>query len=365
MGLESWLIGGRAGRERLVDMDRRLRPLRRLSFGVLGVCAAGALPWIGAAPLVPLALAAAVFLVADRRLAAGARPGPTIAGSWAAGQVLIAIAVVLAGGLGSPLAAWLALATVTLSARFTARGVLAGVLFTLALLVGAAFAAEPAATLADPPRLVFPALLVVCVALLSTALMRSELEHRSEAAVDGLTGLPNRRAAASRARELAEQSRLSPQPVGLVLADLDRFKAVNDTAGHATGDRVLSTVAERMREALGRTGRAYRLSGEEFLILLPGVGLDGTAAIAERVRAAVRELPMEGRTVTISCGVAASRPGAPFDYEALFAIADAALYDAKRLGRDRVAGGPQPGPEPQPEPEPATTGRRPAGSAAA
>ncbi|HWT95267.1 MAG TPA: GGDEF domain-containing protein, partial [Solirubrobacteraceae bacterium] len=290
----------------------------------------------------------------DRRLAAGARPGPTIAGSWATGQVLIAVAVVLAGGLGSPLAAWLALATVTLSARFTTRGVLAGVLFTLALLVGVALAADAGTTLADPPRLIFPALVVVCVALLSTALMRSELEHRSEAAVDGLTGLPNRRAAAARARELAEQSRLSPQPVGLVLADLDRFKAVNDTAGHATGDRVLSEVAGRMRQALGRTGRAYRLSGEEFLVLLPGIGLDGTAAIAERVRRAVRDVPVEGRTVTVSCGVAASRPGAPFDYEVLFAVADAALYDAKRLGRDRVAGGPEP-----------TSARRPAGSAAA
>ena len=112
--------------------------------------------------------------------------------------------------------------------------------------------------------------LIVSVMALSVALMRSDLEHRSEAAIDPLTGMLNRGALDTRVAELEAQARRTPQPVALLVADLDHFKAINDERGHAVGDAVLAEVAERFRGELRAYDLAYRLGGEEFLVLLPG-----------------------------------------------------------------------------------------------
>jgi diguanylate cyclase (GGDEF)-like protein len=128
--------------------------------------------------------------------------------------------------------------------------------------------------------------------------------------------------------------------VGVVVGDLDHFKAVNDGAGHQVGDAVLRDVAQRWRDALRAYEMAYRLGGEEFLVLLPGAALDEAEEVARRLWDAVRATPVAGQAVTMSFGVAASAEGEAFDFDALFAHADAALYRAKRAGRDRVCGGP-------------------------
>ena len=112
--------------------------------------------------------------------------------------------------------------------------------------------------------------LVICTAILSTALMRSDVYHRGETVIDPLTGMLNRKALASRVAELEQQSLVSGEPVGLVVGDLDRFKEVNDSCGHATGDAVLKEVAYAMRKELRAFDLAYRLGGEEFLVVLPG-----------------------------------------------------------------------------------------------
>jgi diguanylate cyclase (GGDEF)-like protein len=176
--------------------------------------------------------------------------------------------------------------------------------------------------------------------MLSTALMRSDLEHRSEAVIDPLTGMLNRNALSSRVAELAPQSQLSGEPIGLILADLDHFKQVNDSLGHAIGDAVLKDVAYVLRKQLRAFDLAYRLGGEEFLVLLPGADSAQTEALAEQLREAVSAGSVGGGVdVTISLGVSASERGQAFDYAAVFAEADAALYEAKRLGRDRVCAG--------------------------
>jgi diguanylate cyclase (GGDEF)-like protein len=146
----------------------------------------------------------------------------------------------------------------------------------------------------------------------------------------------NRTALVRRRAEIEAQSRATGEPVGLIVIDLDRFKAVNDTRGHGIGDAVLRDVAYILRRELRAYDLAYRLGGEEFAILLPGADLRATSELADRLHAAVGAEPIAGLAITLSLGVAASATGAPFSWEEVFARADAALYLAKQSGRDRV-----------------------------
>ena len=102
--------------------------------------------------------------------------------------------------------------------------------------------------IANPPVLVMPIAIVLAVAILSTALMRSDLEHRGKAVIDPLTGMLNRKALESRVDELRQQSEVSGAPIGVIVIDIDHFKEVNDTVGHAAGDAVLRDVAYIIRK---------------------------------------------------------------------------------------------------------------------
>jgi diguanylate cyclase (GGDEF)-like protein len=176
-----------------------------------------------------------------------------------------------------------------------------------------------------------------CAAELAVANRR--LQHA--AFEDPLTGLPNRRFALDRlAQEWARVSRTG-QPLACILADLDHFKRINDTHGHEAGDEVLRATAEVMRAALRASDVVCRLGGEEFLILCPDTDLAGALACAERVRTRVeanriRAAGFEGG-VTVSLGVASREKGQgrPDD---LLRAADRAVYQAKRLGRNRSVG---------------------------
>ena len=158
-----------------------------------------------------------------------------------------------------------------------------------------------------------------------------------QALVDGLTGLANRRATADALHAEAARAERLETPLAVVLADLDGFKDVNDAHGHAVGDEVLRVFADVLRDTVRESDVAGRWGGEEFLLLLPGADLDGAAQLAERVRdgLAARELPgVPGLRVTASFGVA-EYAGEP-NSEQLVAVADDALYRAKRAGKDRV-----------------------------
>lgn len=168
-------------------------------------------------------------------------------------------------------------------------------------------------------------------------------QHRTveqQALVDSLTGLANRRlCTAALEKELARAERFD-EPLTLVLADIDDFKRINDRWGHPTGDEVLQAFAERMRENVREIDLAGRWGGEEFALLLPGTDLEGGRQLADRIRemvAAKRLTAPDGDSipVTASFGVA-SFPEARTQ-AALVAAADAALYEAKRAGKDRVA----------------------------
>jgi diguanylate cyclase (GGDEF)-like protein len=243
---------------------------------------------------------------------------------------------VLIAGLDSTLLAWLAIPVITLSSRFSDHGVIAGVAVALALCVGVALASDASGVIDYPPQLIVPAAVVIAVGILSTALMRSDFEHRDEAVIDQLTGMLNRHALTRRAFELEQQSQVSGDPVGLVIGDIDHFKQVNDSLGHAVGDAVLADVAYTIRKQLRAFDLAYRLGGEEFLILVPGSDSERSAELAETVRASIAAERYAGCEITMTFGVGATAAGERFEYERQFERADAALYAAKRAGRNRV-----------------------------
>jgi diguanylate cyclase (GGDEF)-like protein len=171
---------------------------------------------------------------------------------------------------------------------------------------------------------------------------------RHQATHDPLTGVWNRAAVLdSLDRELA-RGRREGRPVGLVLADVDHFKRVNDSYGHPAGDAVLREVARRLGHALRPYDTLGRYGGEEFLVVLPDCDAAGTLHLAERLRQVVREsavdVPDGMIPVTVSLGAASSSPGGPADAPALIWAADRALYRAKGLGRDRAEGAANPGP---------------------
>ncbi len=340
MAHDSWLLRDGTDRERMLDMDRRLQAPRRASFVVLAVALIACGPWLGWWQLVPLGLAGLGFKAADDRIADTARPEHWVFAAWAMSVVIIAVSVAMTGGPTVPMMAWLAIPIVTLSARFSVRGIVLGVALTIGALLIVAFAVDAHAVWHYPPLVLAPSALVIAVAILSTALMRSDVEHRTEAVIDELTGMLNRKALTHRIAELTQQARMTGEPVGMIVGDLDHFKEINDSAGHSVGDDVLRDVAYLLRGQLRAFDLAYRIGGEEFLVLLPGSGLAQSGVIAEQLRRAVGAATFAGtQRLTMSFGIAASEPGGDFDYAQVFARADAALYEAKGAGRNRVRGG--------------------------
>lgn len=333
----SWLCRDDVDRERLLDMERRLKPVRALTIGMLGVALIASVPWIGWWTLAPLAIAAGLFKIADDMLDEAARPEYVMFAAWALSELTIAAAVAAAGGTaGTATMAWLAIPIVTLSARFSARGVIAGVVWALLLLVAVGFGAYGEQIAASPPLLIAPAALILGVATLSTALMRSDVEHREEAVIDALTGMLNRHALENRVGELAQQSALTGQPVGVIVGDLDHFKGINDSLGHQVGDTVLKQIAYELRKDLRAFDLAYRIGGDEFLILMPGAELAECEGLAHQLCETVRMSMGESINLSISFGVSSSAPGEAFDYDNVFAAADHALYAAKQEGRNQV-----------------------------
>jgi diguanylate cyclase (GGDEF)-like protein len=157
------------------------------------------------------------------------------------------------------------------------------------------------------------------------------------AATDGLTGLPNKRAVTDALKRTFAQATTMQVPLALLLLDLDHFKQVNDQRGHPVGDQILANVGATLRSVLRARDFAGRNGGEEFAVLLPDTGIAAALEIAERVRVAVAEISLPGTdvSVTASIGVAVfpDHAGTP---DRLERLADAALYLAKRQGRNRV-----------------------------
>ena len=177
--------------------------------------------------------------------------------------------------------------------------------------------------------------------------LRSELmDAKQEATTDGLTGLRNRRAFDAKLRHAMRRARSETAPLSLLLLDIDHFKQFNDTYGHRTGDLVLRLVAGIIADNVKGRDTAARYGGEEFAVVLTAADLSAGITVAGQIRALLDGKRLVGRSkqqkpamVTVSAGVAEFRPD---DTAAsLVERADAALYEAKRLGRNRVCAEPR------------------------
>ena len=308
-------------------------------MAVLGLTFVAMGPWIGWWPVFPLVLAGIVFRRVGKRALTAQRPEILLAASWLLAPSSLALGIAFTGGPLSPAVFWLAIPASTLPARFHSRGVFAGVAVSILLLIAVTVGVDAAAVLNDPTLFFSPLAVLVATVILTMALSASEVEHRGEAVIDALTGMLNRKALATRVEELTAQSQVAGRSVGLIIADIDHFKRINDSRGHAAGDVVLRDVAYRIRKELRAYDLAYRLGGEEFAVLVPGASLREAGQVAERLRIAVAGSAIHESDVTISLGVAVS-DGGPLDYNSLFQAADESLYAAKRDGRNlvRIAG---------------------------
>jgi diguanylate cyclase (GGDEF)-like protein len=337
----SWLCPTELDRSRVVDANERVRTIRRVGSLAVGLALVISAPWIGYWTLVLFALSALNFWHVDRTISASAHPERVSATAIVITMLLLSCGVILSGGPHSPALPWLVLPAGMAAARFRPQVVIAALVLTIALILISTFGVDPRAALHDPVPVIATLALLAGVISIVWALQAAELHHRDEAILDPLTGLLNRHALVPRFLEISHQARLTDQPVCMVLCDVDCFKEINDKHGHDRGDAALRDVAYELRKRLRSFELVYRLGGEEFLIVLPGIELSAAASTAERLRAAIDAARPTGIPITISLGVSAAR-GAQVDYDTLFKAADEALYEAKRAGRNRVVAAPAP-----------------------
>ena len=159
---------------------------------------------------------------------------------------------------------------------------------------------------------------------------------------DGLTGLANRRCFDDTLQGEWRRAMRHRQPLSLLMVDVDNFKQYNDVHGHLSGDECLKRIAGAVAAEMRANDLVARYGGEEFAVILPNQSLKGAAIVAERIRYRVEQLQLpnqlvENRRVTVSIGAATAIASAETEASALVAIADAALYRAKHMGRNRIS----------------------------
>ena len=159
---------------------------------------------------------------------------------------------------------------------------------------------------------------------------------------DGLTGLANRRCFDDTLHAEWSRAMRQKQPLSLLMVDVDNFKAYNDANGHLGGDECLKRIAVAVASEMRANDLVARYGGEEFAVILPNQSLKGAAIVAERIRARVEQLRLPNRfardgRVTVSIGAATALASSDAEASQLVAIADAALYRAKHMGRNRIS----------------------------
>lgn len=184
-------------------------------------------------------------------------------------------------------------------------------------------------------------LIMVCsFSLVALGKEMSEVALRRAASTDGLTQVMNRAAFTRLADEQLGAIAAAEAPAAALLFDLDHFKSINDTFGHAAGDQILIRCAETVAKCLGAGDLFCRYGGEEFAVLLPGLPADKAVRVAERILASIRAVAVQTERglirPTASIGLACALPG-EVDIAALLDRADQALYEAKQAGRNRIA----------------------------
>jgi diguanylate cyclase (GGDEF)-like protein len=191
---------------------------------------------------------------------------------------------------------------------------------------------------ADLPAFVYVAVSTLVVfATFGLVLGRQADELLRQLSTDALTGLLNRRAFLERLGREHDRSRRYPQPLSVLLLDVDGLKAINDRAGHAGGDAALRAIGDAIRRGLRAADTGCRFGGDEFAVMAPEADEPAARVLAERIRSLAEDMSLPGGLrVTVSLGVACGAPGEGWTPPGILLRADRALYEAKRTGRNRV-----------------------------
>jgi diguanylate cyclase (GGDEF)-like protein len=315
-------------------MGPRVARARTIATLASAIGTLAALSQVGWWPLPLYVVVFALLASSDRRIQAARRPERVVAANVTMIVLIMGLSAALTGGAMSPVLAWLVIPVTVAAMRFRAEVVWATAAASVGVILAVALTDLDRAI--HHPLMILAALvLLVSVTAIATAQSDAELQFRGESVLDSLTGLLNRSGLAARFAEVAEQARVVSRPVCLILCDLDHFKRVNDEHGHARGDTVLREVAYEMRKSLRSFELFYRLGGEEFLVLLPGLDLARGVEVARHLRDAVQSSNAGGLPVTASFGVSAAT-GDDIEFLPLYRAADEAMYQAKADGRNRV-----------------------------
>lgn len=323
-----------SGDARLIEMCSRIFPRLTPIYVAIGFLMLISTPFFGWWVVIPVGVDAAKSAIAHRIASNGYRPELVYVSDQYTSVVLIAAAIYFAGGVTSPFFPFLATFAGLFPVLFTKRHVRRS--FGLLLISTVIAAYGPAKPIAYELFFRLGTILCVMFALrvFATELMSSDLRYRAASRVDELTGLANRRAFDAELEVVGQRLITQPRSAALVVGDIDYFKTVNDEHGHAIGDLVLRDVARELSAAFRVDDVAYRIGGEEFAFIL--VGVDAT--LAERMASSLRDRITvsypAGLDVSMSFGVALQIPGET--NRTWFRRADAALFAAKRGGRNRV-----------------------------
>src|SRR5918997_5164846 len=307
--LAAWLCPTEQHRVRAREAGDRVRAARTIAAVACGISLVATAPFMSWWFLILFAVVAVLLLTLERRMRASQRPELLAAQAQLLILAVLATGAALSGGENSPALHWMILPVAMAAVRFRPTVVVAGAALTAVAMAGVSLGVDAHAVVDDPTRLISAITLLIGMTAIITALTEGELEHRDRAVLDPLTGLLNRASLEARVREIEEQAHLTGGAVSLVVLDLDRFKRVNDTFGHERGDAVLRDVAYEIRKSLRSFEQVYRIGGEEFLVLLPGVPVVEAIQIADRLREAISEAMPGGVPMSISAGVASGSGG--------------------------------------------------------
>lgn len=311
----------------MLDANARVRTIRTVGSGAVGVALLICAPWLGWWTLILFGLSALNFLSIDRRMAKSAHPERVSVRAILVTLALLAAGVVLSGGPKSPALPWLVLPAGMVAARFRPQVVAVGLALTVAVILATTLGVDASATINDPVPVITTLALLVAVVSIVWALETAELHQRGEATIDPLTGLANRRQLSEDLSAVVRDA-TPERPVRLLLFDLDGFKAYNDTFGHLGGDLLLSRVSRALRDAVGTRGRAYRLGGDEFCALMrEDYGQETVAACLEALSA-----EGDGFSITSSYG-SVTIPGEAADEDHALQLADERMYAHKDSSR--------------------------------
>lgn len=267
----SWLCRTELDRERMVATVRWVGPARAAMFVILTGVVLGSAPEIGWWALVPLFVSAVGSIVLYRNLDQRRRPEYWAAGGWLITQLMLGVGIAVTGGPHSPALPWIAVAIVSLVARFSRAGILAGLVFLFFLLLAVTFGMDPHGVWGHPQEFLFPVGLLFSIWVFAAAQMRSDLDHRD---YDKVTGLPNQAKFTEELR-LALLSRLRRGGAVAVLAlDLDGFRLANEGLGPSAGNDLLRQAGSRIARAGRAADLVARRSADEFLIFASDLGCE-------------------------------------------------------------------------------------------